>query len=293
MFTKSMLNIWVASIGCLVILSLCIGAPNPAAAQDCNLYGCDDDCEFTADFRIDTCSFKSKGINPWFVLLPGYTSVLETPQDEEERERSVATVLDDTQRIHLNGRRIETRVVEERAFEWDNDEDEWVNIEISRNYFAICEKTNAVYYFGEWSRDCEDGFDENDLCRGEESNKGSWEAGIDGARPGLIMPGTPLLGARYFQEIAPPNAVDRGEIVATGLEVDLEAGRWSGCIQTSDTNPAEKICGEGDEKTYCPSVGLVQDENLELVWSGFAGRDEHHGRKYGDRDHKMWRWKWR
>ena len=53
-------------------------------------------------------------------------------------------------------------MVEERAFEWDDEENEWVTIEISLNYFAICKKTNAVYYFGEWSRDCPDGFDEND-----------------------------------------------------------------------------------------------------------------------------------
>ena len=64
-------------------------------------------------------------------------------------------------------------------------------------------RTKAVYYFGEWSRDCEDGFDENDVCTGEESNEGSWEAGVDGAEPGLIMPGTLLIGAKYFQEKRP------------------------------------------------------------------------------------------
>ena len=50
---------------------------------------------------------------------------------------------------------------------------------------------------------------------------GSWEAGVDGARPGLIMPGTPAHGARYFQEIADRMAVDRGEIVAWGLTVEV------------------------------------------------------------------------
>ena len=81
---------------------------------------------------------------------------------------------------------------------WDEDEEEWVTIEISLNWFAICKKTNSVYYFGEWSRDCEDGFDASDVCTGEESNEGSWEAGKppmddpDGviARPGLMMAGT-------------------------------------------------------------------------------------------------------
>jgi hypothetical protein len=266
-------------LGWVFFLSLCIGIPGTKADDcndDCCIYGCDDDCEFTTDFRLDDCKFKNKGINPYFILKPGYRLVLES-----EEEKSVETVLCDTKRINLDGRKIKTRVLEERAFEW-NDE-KWVTIEISRNYFAICKKTNAVYYFGEFSRDCPDGFDENDECTGDESNEGSWEAGVDGAMPGLMMAGTPLLGSKYFQEIAPPDAVDRGEIVEMGLtwplEEDLDADEepdFTGCIKIIDTNPAEGVCGDedSDSKIYCPGVGLVQDEDLELVWYGFVGCDD-------------------
>ena len=290
MFSISRSKLTAAVVGCLLLLGFwIIGASGAVAGDDCNLYGCKNDCEFTAEFRIDNCSFKDQGINPWFVLLPGYTSILESPQDADGRERSVVTVLQDTKRIHLDGRRIETRVVEERASEWDDEEEEWVTTEISRNYYAICEKTNAVFYFGEWSRDCEEGFDENDVCEGEEDNSGSWEAGVNGARPGLIMPGTPLSGARFFQEIAPAEeAADRSEIAETGLsDVTLPAGQWSGCIRTSDTNPFEGQCTNGDEKIFCPRVGLVQDEDLELVWYGFAHQGGHHGKK-DDNHHNKW-----
>ena len=71
---------------------------------------------------------------------------------------------------------------------------------------------------------------------------GSWEAGENGAMPGLIMPGTPLLGARYFQEIAGrrmPWTAD--EIAAVGLDVEVVAGEFSGCIEINDTNPSEAI----------------------------------------------------
>jgi hypothetical protein len=301
MLSKEMSRSAVSVLGWVFLLSLCIGIPG-AIANECNIYGCPDDCEFTTDFRLEDCKFKNQGINPYFILKPGYRLVLETPEGEEEREKSVETVLHDTKRINLDGRRIKTRVLEERAFEWDDEEEEWVTIEISLNWFAICNKTNAVYYFGEWSRDCEDGFDENDVCTGEESNEGSWEAGkppMDDpegviAKPGLIMPGTPLLGAKYFQEVAPPDAVDRGQIEAMGLtwppEEDLDEGEepdFTGCINIVDTNPAEGACGDDDSKLYCPGVGLVQDQDLELVWYGFVGcddgsdddDDDHHNRK--------------
>ncbi|MCP4622867.1 MAG: hypothetical protein GY850_04985 [bacterium] len=155
------------------------------------------------------------------------------------------TVLRDKKKIYLDGRKIKTRVVEERESEWDDEEEEWVTVEISRNYFAICKLTNAVYYFGEWSRDCEDGFDENDVCTGEESNDGSWEAGVDGAIPGLIMPGTILLGSKYFQEQAPPDAVDRGQIEEMGLNWPEDDPEFTGCIKIVDTNPAEGDCDHG------------------------------------------------
>ena len=157
MFAKLLSRSIVFVFGCIFALTLFIGIPAATAADDCYLYGCDNDCEFTSDFRLEDCKFKTRGINPFFILKPGYRLVLES-----EDEKSVETVLCDTKKVTLNnGRRIKTRVLEERAFEWD-DEDGWVAIEISLNYFAICKKTNAVYYFGEWSRDCTDGFDEND-----------------------------------------------------------------------------------------------------------------------------------
>ncbi len=235
---------------------------------------CEDDAEFTTNFRLDDCRFKTTGENPFFVLRPGYRVVLETPEGEDEREKSVETVLRETKRINLDGRKIRTRVLEERAFEWDEEYGEWVAIEISLNYFAICKKTNAVYYFGEWSRDCEEGFDEDDFCEEGESNEGSWEAGVDGAMPGLMMPGTPLLGAKYFQEIAPPDALDRGEIAAMGLVWENEEDEFTDCILIYDTNSAKGECEEDDPKIYCPGIGLVQDQDLELVSFGYVDDDD-------------------
>jgi hypothetical protein len=275
----------VSVFGWVFFLSLFIMSPMAAAQEECSVFGdpdlnlCGNNCEFTTDFRLEDCKFKARGANPFFILKPGYRVVLES-----DEEMFVETVLCETKKIKLDGRRIRTRVVEERALEWDEEDEGWVTIEISRNYFAICKKTNAVYYFGELSRDCPDGFNDNDICKGEESNEGSWEAGVNGALPGLIMPGTPLLGAKYFQELAPfDTAVDRGEVVATGRAWD----DWSGCIEIHDTNPTEEDgCGDEDVKIYCPGVGLVQDQELELVSQGFVGCDPHDDDDDDDDDDK-------
>lgn len=296
MFSKVLSKSAVSVLGIVFVLSLCIGLPGAVAedvtCEDINDIGCDDNCDFTTDFRLEDCKFKDKGENPYFILKPGYQLVLEGEEEEDDEityVRQEITVLRDKKTIHLDDRKIKTRVVEEREMERGSEDDPWKTVEISRNYFAICKETNAVYYFGEWSRDCEDddGFDENDNCI-DENNDGSWEAGEEGAKPGMIMPGTILLGAKYFQELAPPDAVDRGQIEEMGLDWPEDAGddehdfEFSDCIKIIDTNPADGDCDvdDGDEKIYCPGVGLVQDEELLLIGYGKGGEWE--GEQEGD-----------
>ena len=218
---------------------------------------CPDDEEFTTDFRLQDCKFKHKGDNPFFILEPGFQLVLEGEEDGDELLLHV-TVLDETELIDLGAQglgRIKTRVVEER--EWVNGELE----EVSRNFFGRCEQTNAIYYFGEEV----------------DPPEGIWRAGVNGALPGLIMPGTFLLGSKYFQEIAEEDdAIDRGQNTAMGLDVSVDAGDFTGCVEVVDTNPAEGVCDveEGDVKTYCPGIGLVIDEEVELTWYGFVDSDD-------------------
>jgi hypothetical protein len=128
--------------------------------------------------------------------------------------------------------------------------------EISFNFFAQCDDTQDVYYFGERVDIYEDGQ--------VVSHDGAWLAGRNGARPGLIFPGGAfLLGARYFQEVAPGVALDRAEHVAMGLKVEVPAGNFRYCVDIDETTPLEP--GDLSEKTYCPGKGLVFDNELELV----------------------------
>ena len=298
MYSKKSLTAAISILGFVFAVSFFIGfSGNIAIAQvpedlftDPVLNGCGDNADFTTDFLIDRCKFKTKGRNPYFILLPGWQFVLE---NEDEDEREVVTVLYEKKTITLDGRKINTRVVQERALELDGGF--WITVEISRNWIAICEQTKDVYYLGEDSKDCDladtGGFNPEDESKciddSDPDTGGSWEAGKppEGedepiAQPGILMPGTFLLGAKYFQEIAvnledkEESAIDRGEHVAMGEDVEVPAGVWEDCVVVLDTNPAEAPdgCSDEDQKTYCPGIGIVQDEDLELVDYGFVNK---------------------
>jgi len=204
---------------------------------------------FTTEFNIEGCTFVTTGRNPYFVLDPGHKAIFRGVEDDEEVEAWI-TVTPDEQTINLPGiGNIETRVVEER---------EWVDgvlEEVSRNFYAICEQTNSVFYFGEDVDIYEDG----QIV----SHGGAWRAGQNGAQPGIFMPGTFLLGSKYYQEIAPGVALDRAENVEMGLTVDVPAGHFTGVVRIKETNPLDP---NGKEfKLYAPGVGVIVDDFLSLV----------------------------
>jgi hypothetical protein len=71
-----------------------------------------------------------------------------------------------------------------------------------------------------------------------------------------------LLGSRYYQELAPA-AKDRARHTALGLEIEVPAGVFRDCVEVTETTPLEP--GEESIKVYCPQVGLVIDDDLELM----------------------------
>ncbi len=201
---------------------------------------------FTETFMVDEKELASTGKNPYFILEPGFQLVLE--KSGKKKEVLVVTVLDETRKV--GG--IETRVVEER---------ETVDgqvIEVSRNFFAICRRTNNVYYYGEEVDDYKDG----KLV----GHAGAWLHGEKGARFGLLMPGHPLLGSRYHQEIAPGVAMDRAEVVGVDETYETPAGKFEKVLRTEETTPLEPK--EKAHKHYAPGIGLIHDGGLKLVRYG-------------------------
>ena len=206
--------------------------PSPAAWQE--------------DFGVAGCTMKSSGRNDYFVLEPGHQLVLA-----QGSTRMQITVLDETKMI--NG--ITTRIVEER--EWDKG-----NLhEVARNYYAICAETNDVLHFGE---DVEV-YDANGIFL---KNEGTWLAGSNGNRPGLVVPGTPRLNMRYYQEIAPGVTLNRGEIVSLTETCKTSAGTFNNCMKVKGTSgmDVKKL----EYKYYAPQIGLVRDVELRLVQHGMV-----------------------
>lgn len=216
---------------------------------------------YTNQFMMETCDgFSSTGRNPYFVLEPGFQLVLEGKEKKENVHLTI-TVLNETKTIHYNPDNfedtVEARIVEER---------ETIDgglSEVSRNYFAICNRTNSVFYFGE-----DVDIYENGVVVGHE---GAWQAGSNGARAGIIMPGVILLGGKYFQEVAPGIALDRSEVLSMTEAVETPAGAFNNCLKTKETSALVKDVGY---KFYAPGIGLIKDAPqgapLELTQYGMV-----------------------
>lgn len=200
--------------------------------------------QWTDRFDVDRAELSSVGRNPYFVLEPGWTSVLEGGDGAS----LVITVLDETKLV--GG--VETRVVEER--ETGHGE----LVEVSRNFFAISTRTGAVFYFGE-----EVDMYENGVVSGHE---GAWLAGEGDNRFGLAMPALPLVGARYYQEVAPGVAMDRAEIVSLDDTLTTPMRKFDRVLRIAETTPLEP--GVREYKYYAAGVGLLRDESMRLVRSG-------------------------
>ena len=194
-------------------------------------------------FAVDTKELATEGASTYFVLKPGYQATYEGKEGGKPA-RLVITVLPEVETV--GG--VQTRVVEER--EWHGGE----LIEVSRNFFAIHPKTGDVYYFGE----------DVDMYKNGRvvSHEGAWRHGSNGARFGLMMPGSPAVGMRFYQELAPGVAMDRAEIVSVSDRLTTPAGAFDRCLRTKESTPLER---GAESKIYAPDVGLVQDSTLKLV----------------------------
>src|SRR6185295_16569992 len=90
----------------------------------------------------------------------------------------------------------------------------------------------------------------------------AWRAGEQGARFGLMIPGHPKVGDKFYQELAPKIAMDRVEIVSTDDTVGTPAGTFEHCLHLKETTPLE---GDVSHKWYAPGIGIVKDDDFELA----------------------------
>lgn len=198
---------------------------------------------------LDPENFENPVANPYFPLVPGtvYTYVMET---DEGTETTVVEVTHQTKTI-LG---VRTTVVRDRVYLDDE------LIEDTFDWYAPDEDGN-VWYLGEDTKEYENG----QLV----TTFGSWEAGVDGARAGIIMLADPDVGDRYQQEEAPDVAEDVARVLSLEADVSVPYGDFENTLQTLDWSLLEP--GTREIKYYARGVGLVLetsrkgDERMELV----------------------------
>jgi hypothetical protein len=141
---------------------------------------------------------------------------------------------------------VECATVEER--EWTADR----LMEVSRNWFAQ-DKKGIVWYLGE---DVDNFNTSGNLI----NHHGSWRAGEQDAKAGIMMDANPVPGTTYRQEYFFNNAEDQAEVVATNMIVTVPFGTFDNCIKIREWTELEPDVTEF--KYYAPDIGLIKAENV-------------------------------
>ena len=188
----------------------------------------------------DPADYVDRIDNPWLPLEPGTRWVYRV--QGEDPETITVTVTDETRLVQG----VTTTVVHDVVTDEDGDV-----VEDTYDWFAQ-DTAGNVWYFGEETTE----YDE----RGRPDRSGSWEAGVDGAQAGLVMPASPRVGDGYQQEYLEGEAEDRGEVLSVDESLNLPSGSWNPVLLTEDTTPLEP--GLVEHKYYARGVGVVQEETV-------------------------------
>jgi len=218
----------------LIFWSCCvIGVP---ALAGCSLF--QEDTKYNP--AIDPAQFVKVIDNPYLPLVPGTTHRFRSTSDEGA-EDIVVTVTSGTKVIAG----VTTTVVHDVATRGSQlHEDTW-------DWYAQ-DRDGNVWYFGEDTKEYE---------RGKVSTEGSWETGVKGAKPGIVMPAHPSVGQMQRQEYLVGEAEDESQIIALGETVTVAAGTFSGCVKTKEWSRLEP--GLLEHKYYAPGVGVVAEATVE------------------------------
>jgi hypothetical protein len=205
-----------------------------------------------AKIRLNPAEFTTRITNPWWPMHVGARWVYRETAPDGTVQRDVVTVLPRT-KVVANG--VTARVVHDVATE------DGTPIEITDDFYAQ-DRCGNVWYLGEATTEYENGK--------PVSTEGSFEAGVDGAQPGVIMPAHPKAGLTYRQEYYKGHAEDRGEVVSLREQVGVPFGHFrSGTVlMTRESNPLEPRVLE--YKFYARGIGPV----LAIGVSGTSDREE-------------------
>jgi len=202
-------------------------------------------CEVLGGGKYDPAlspgEFSTTIDNVYFPHVPGQTLVYEGSSAEGFVHNEVTTTFNVVTIGGFAARAIEDVVLLDG-----------VQLEHATDFFA--QRSNGdVYYFGEVSREFEDGF--------LDSLEGSWRVGKDEAKPGIVMLADNHVGDVYRQEYLIDVAEDVAMVLATDETVKVPFGTFQNCVKTIEFAALEPDAFEW--KFYAPNVGLVLIVDLE------------------------------
>lgn len=172
--------------------------------------------------------FSPNITNPYWPMKPGTQWVYR-----DGPQRNVVTILKRTETI-LGA---ETRTVHDVVYEKGKLKED------TYDWYAQ-DKKGTVWYMGEATKE---------YSGGSVSTAGSWRAGVDGARPGIIVPAHPKIGASYRQEYRKGEAEDWGKNMSLDEQVTVPQGHYDHVFMTRETSALEPRALE--YKFYARGVG--------------------------------------
>jgi hypothetical protein len=186
--------------------------------------------------EIDPVDFTTVVTNRYMPLVPGTSRTYEGGG-----ERVVVTVTGSTRTVMG----VETVVVRDREYRGGS------LVEDTEDWFAQDEDGN-VWYFGEDTAECSNG--------SIAGRPGAWEAGVDGAQPGIVMLANPRIGDYYRQEFYAGQAEDVARVRELGATVDHDGRVYDEVVVTEDFTALEP--GQLEHKSYAPEVGLIEERDV-------------------------------
>ena len=181
--------------------------------------------------------------NPYFPLIPGSKWVYETKLEDGSTEQIHIEVLQEKREIMG----VQATVVHDTVHVDDQ------IVEDTNDWYAQ-DKDGNVWYLGETVDNYEDGV----LV----DHKGSWEWGVDGALPGIVMWADPSAHVNevYRQEYYPREAEDQGKVLSVSESVTVPFGSFENVVKTSDFSSLDPDLQE--EKYYAEGIGVIKTNDL-------------------------------
>jgi hypothetical protein len=185
---------------------------------------------------IDPGDFVETVDNPYWPLVPGTTSTFRSAD-----ERTVTAVTSDRRMVMG----VSTVVVHDQVFSGSH------LVEDTFDWYAQ-DRAGNVWYFGEATVSYEDD------PAGDHA--GSWEAGVGGAQPGVVMLADPIGGDVYRQEFLAGEAEDLALVRQGGTKLKVPAGSYDDVLVTEEWTPLEPAVIE--LKYYARGVGVIEERGI-------------------------------